>query len=108
MSDLPASFYRAESAWLNPPETTPEYDEWAEAQEEKKNLLKKADDIIELLPAAGLSSYDELDEAIGTISGVLDRLKPLLDELGNLIEAFPDEEPDPDMAYDDSFIGGEE
>lgn len=106
MSDLPASFYRAESAWLNPPETTPEYDEWADAQDEKKSIMKKAEENIGNLPSQDISSYDELDEAIGIITNVLNQLKTLLDELGNLIDTFPDYEPDPDTAYDDSFIRG--
>jgi hypothetical protein len=104
-TDLPASFYRAEAAWLNPPENRPEYDEWLDAQEEKKDLMKQAEGIIGDLPSQDVNSWDELDEAIGNIEGVLTRLIPIRDELGYLYDEFPDSEPDFDQAYDDSFFG---
>jgi hypothetical protein len=103
--DLPASFYRAEAAWLSPPENPPEYDEWLDAQEEKKDLMKKAEGIIGDLPSQDVDSWDELDEAIGIIEGVLVRLTPIREELGQLCDDFPDHEPDPDLDYDDSWFG---
>ena len=103
--DLTASFYRAEESWLNPPEDRLEFDEWLDAQEEKKDLMKKAEGIIGDLPSQDVSSWNELDEAIGTIEGVLTRLTPIREELGQLCDDFPDYEPDPDQDYDDSWFG---
>ena len=35
---------------ISPPENTPEYDEWLDAQDEKKGMLKTALDVLESIP----------------------------------------------------------
>lgn len=99
--DLPAGFHRAESAWLNPPENPPEYDEWLDAQEEKKDLMRKAEKILEEIPSADVDSWDELDDAIISLHKAIAQLNPIRDELGQLCDDFPDREPDLDAGYDD-------
>jgi len=101
MNDLPAGFYRAEAAWLNPPENPPEYDEWLDAQEEKKDLMKKAEKILEEIPSADVDSWDDLDDAIIALHKTIAQLNPIRDELGQLCDDFPDREPDLDAGYDD-------
>ena len=103
-SDLPASFYRAEAAWLNPPENSPEYDEWLDAQEEKKDLMKAAEMVLEDMPYE-IESWDDLDSAVFVLSGKVEQLATMREQLGILCDDFPDNEPDPDSAYDDSWYG---
>lgn len=84
--------------WLTSfPETSPQYDEWIEAQDNKKALLKKADDIIESFPSAGLDSYDEIDDIVKRLQTALPELIKIRDEFGALDEDFPEDcEPDGD------------
>jgi len=106
--DLPSGFYRAEQSYLyNIPEST-EFDEWEEAQEEKKTLLKKADDLLESFPFSGLYGYDDLHDAVDGTKKILTQLEAVLDELGRLEDDFPPGlgEPDPDAGHDDPDIGG--
>ena len=74
---------------LSQPETTPEYDEWLDAQEEKSELLKKASSTLEPIPFADISDYDELDFAIAMITRSLKTMTEISDEYSRLEELFP-------------------
>jgi len=93
---------------LSQPETTPEYDEWQDAQDEKEKLLKKADNLIESFPFAGMENIDELDSIIQELSTALPILKVIRDELARLEDDFPaDNEPTDEPGYDDSVWEGD-
>lgn len=77
---------------INPPETTPEYDEWQNAQDEKESLLKKASEALEPIPFADVSTYDELDDAIVAMAEALKTMTEMRDEYARLEELFPAKE----------------
>lgn len=80
---------------ISPPETTPEYDEWLDAQDEKKALLKKASAALEPIPFADVTTYDELDAAITEMEKALVIMKASRDEYSRLDDMFPvSEEPE--------------
>ena len=74
---------------INPPETTPEYDGWKDAQDEKEELLKKASAALEPIPFADVSTYDELYDAIEEMTEALKTMKEIRDEYARLEELFP-------------------
>jgi len=74
---------------ISPPENTPEYDEWIDAQDEKKALLKKASAALEPIPFADVGTYDELDAAIAEMEKALLIMKESRDEYSRLDEMFP-------------------
>ena len=93
---------------INPPETTPEYDEWVDAQDEKLQLMKKADNLIESFPFAGISNIDEMDSIIQELSTAIPILKVIRDELTRLEDDFPSgHEPDGDCDCPDSVWEGD-
>jgi hypothetical protein len=89
MSDLPAGFLRAESRWLQPPEDSPAFIEWYDAQEEKKQLLESASDVLDCLEFDPVDTLDELDESIDMLEHYLSELKEKRDEIAALEDEFP-------------------
>jgi len=89
MSDLPAGFLRAESRWLQPPEDSPAFIEWYDAQEEKKQLLESASDILDMMEFDPVDTLDELDESIDMLEHHLNELKEKRDEIAALEDEFP-------------------
>jgi len=90
MSDLPAGFLRAESRWLQPPEDSPAFIEWYDAQEEKKQLLESASDILDMMEFDPVDTLDGLDESIEMLEHLLNGLKEKRDEIAALEDEFPE------------------
>ena len=90
-----AAFSRAHNQWLQPPEESPAFIEWYDAQEEKKQLLESASDVLDCLEFDPVDTLDELDESIKVLEYLLKELKEKRDEIAVLEDEFPiDECPD--------------
>jgi len=78
-----------------------EYDEWCDAQDRKKELLKKAEKLIEDIPVE-LSRLDDLELAAGLLTHAHQLVGEIMSEYRRLEEDFPVRPTDPDFAYDDA------
>ena len=83
-----------------------EYDEWCDAQDRKKELLKKAEKLIEDIPVE-FSGLDDLEIAAGLITNAHQLFGDIMSEYWRLEEDFPVKLPDPDFAYDDNVWEGD-
>lgn len=92
-----ASFSRAHTQFLQPPED-PRYDEWDEAQQEKKQILEAVSELLGEYYLGPVDDLDELDEVIENLEADIQEIKDLRDELAKLEDDFPvpyiDEDPD--------------
>lgn len=88
---LPDSFYRAESAYLDPPELSPAADEWHDAQAEKADLIiEAAESLNGGTPACyEVFTLDTLEDAIVTLEETLAIMKRCRDEYYELEHEFP-------------------
>lgn len=95
-----AAFARAHARWLEPLESSPEFDEWEEAQQEKTELLAKVSRLLEGWYEE-VSTLDELHEVIGYIDVDVDRIKKIREQLAELEDLFPVpyRDPDPDEGW---------
>jgi len=84
-----AAFSRAHDMWLQPPEESPAFLEWYDAQEEKKQLLESASDILDMMEFDPVDTLDELDESIDMLEHHLNELKEKRDEIAALEDEFP-------------------
>jgi hypothetical protein len=84
-----AAFSRAHNQWLQPPEESPAFIEWYDAQEEKKQLLESASDVLDCLEFDPVDTLDELDESIKVLEYLLKELKEKRDEIAVLEDEFP-------------------
>lgn len=84
-----AAFSRAHDMWLQPPEESPAFIEWYDAQEEKKQLLESASDILDMMEFDPVDTLDELDESIDMLEHHLNELKEKRDEIAALEDEFP-------------------
>jgi len=111
MTDLPSGFYRAEAAWLNPPEYKPHPEDLAEDIERVCNQVDSLiRDFSEEYISDGENFYEtEESSHVGQfIEGareLVKKLTPLMQEL----EEYEEEPcgPDPDAAYDHWAATGE-
>ena len=85
-----AAFSRAHSQWLQPPEESPAFSEWYDAQEEKKQLMDSASDVLDCLEFDPVDTMDELDESIKVLEYLLKELKEKRDEIAVLEDEFPE------------------
>mgnify|MGYP006953628120 FL=1 len=85
-----AAFSRAHNQWLQPPEESPAFIEWYDAQEEKKQLLESASDVLDCLEFDPVDTLDELDESIKVLEYLLKELKEKRDEIAVLEDEFPE------------------
>jgi len=85
-----AAFRRAHDRWLQPPEESPAFIEWLDAQEEKKQLLASASDILDELGFEQIDTLDGLDESIEMLEHLLNGLKEKRDEIAALEDEFPE------------------
>jgi hypothetical protein len=85
-----AAFSRAHNQWLQPPEESPAFIEWYDAQEEKKQLLESASDVLDCLEFDPVDTLDELDESIKVLEYHLKELKEKRDEIAVLEDEFPE------------------
>ena len=83
-----AAFSRAHDMWLQPPEESPAFLEWYDAQEEKKQLLESASDILDMMEFDPVDTLDELDESIDMLEHHLNELKEKRDEIASLEDEF--------------------
>jgi len=91
----------------SPPENSPAFDDWFDAQEEKKELLKRAETITEAIPVE-FANLDELEIAAALLTDARQRLDDIMNEYRRLEDQFPGgHEPDPDTAYDDARFEGD-
>ncbi len=84
------AFSRAHNQWLQPPEDSPAFIEWYDAQEEKKQLLESASDILDELGFEQIDTLDGLDESIEMLEHLLNGLKEKRDEIAALEDEFPE------------------
>jgi len=91
---------------IDPPENPPEYDEWLDAQDEKKELLKKAGKITEKIPVE-FAGIDDLEIAAGLLTHARQTFDDIMNEYRRLEDDFPSELSDPDMAFDDNVWEGD-
>ena len=85
-----AAFSRAHNQWLQPPEESPAFIEWYDAQEEKKQLLESASDVLDCLEFDPVDTLDELDESIKVLEYLLKELKEKREEIAGLEDEFPE------------------
>jgi hypothetical protein len=92
---------------IDPPETTPEYDEWEDAQDEKKTLLDKYFKTLESVDIEP-SNADEISEYYDKLVSVMCDLRKIKEQVCNLEDDFPaDSEPDADCDFPDSVWEGD-
>jgi hypothetical protein len=84
-----------------------DYDEWEDAQDEKKELLKKATKLTEVIPVE-FSGINDLEFAAGLLTSARHGFDDIMAKYRRLESDFPgDSEPDPDTAYDDNVWEGD-
>lgn len=76
---------RAHALWLSPIEEGPEYEEWCDAQDEKKDLIRKFNDLFEV----DLENIDQIDEAIMLMKENLVKAVAIRHDLARLEDTFP-------------------
>jgi hypothetical protein len=92
---------------LSQPENTPEYDEWEEAQDEKKALLDKYYKILSGVDIEPTTA-DEVSEYYDKLVSVMCSLRQIKEQICKLEDDFPaGKEPDGDYNYDDSVWEGD-
>ncbi len=92
---------------LSQPENTPEYDEWEDAQEEKKDLLDKYFKTLESVDIEP-SNADEVSECYDKLVSVMCILRQIKEQVCRLEDDFPaGNEPTDEPGYDDSVWEGD-
>lgn len=76
---------RAHALWLSPIEEGPEYEEWSDAQEEKRGLIKKFNQLFEV----DLENLDQIDEAITLMKRNIAKAIDIRRDLARLEDEFP-------------------
>ena len=103
MSDLPSSFYRAEAAWLEPPVYRADPDDLPKKLKEANIALERLISNLEI----DIECSDEIDGIIDHLTfGVItfNALSEEIKEIEHEIRGMPD----PDQAWDERGIWGED
>ena len=83
-----AAFSRAHNQWLMPPENDHRFDDWTDAQAEKKELLEEVSGLLSGWYES-VDTLDELDEVISNLEIDVRRIKEKREEIAKLEDEFP-------------------
>lgn len=84
-----AAFSRAHSQWLQPPEESPAFIEWYDAQEVKKGKYEYASLLLDEFGWEPVTDFDSFAESLKEIKSKLNKLYELQAELAELEDMFP-------------------
>lgn len=105
MSDLPSGFHRAAAQWLEPPEYRPSPDD---ISEDITRVCTEANNILQTFSdeyCGGIEESYHIEATIKEAKILIDKLKPLAEELQEYEEM--ESGPDPDAFYDNCAATGE-
>jgi len=81
-----SDFSRAHEMWLSPIENSPEYDEWLDAQDEKKSIISRFNDETD----SDVQNIDEMDKEIAARYYIIPTsIQEMRDQLARLEDDFP-------------------